>query len=41
VNPDGTLLAFQPYGLEGVLIAEVDLGAATGVLASRCRETTA
>lgn len=37
VNPDGTLLAFQPYGEEGVLIADIDLDTATGLLASRLR----
>jgi len=37
INPDGTLLRYQPYGQEGLLIADVDLGAATGLLASRCR----
>jgi predicted amidohydrolase len=36
-NPDGTLLAYQPYGEEGVLIADIDLSAATGLLASRCK----
>ncbi len=36
-NPDGTLLAYQPYGEAGLLIAEVDLALATGFLASRCR----
>lgn len=36
-NPDGTLLTYQPYGVEGVLIADIDLDAATGLLASRCR----
>jgi predicted amidohydrolase len=36
-NPDGTLLTYQPYGEEGVLIADVDLSAATGLLASRCK----
>lgn len=35
VNPDGTLLTFQPYGQEGLLIGELDLQAATGLLASR------
>ncbi len=35
--PDGTLLAYQPYGMEGLLLADLDLGAATGVLARRCR----
>ena len=37
VNPDGTLLAYQPYGVEGVLIAEIDITAATGLLAARFR----
>jgi predicted amidohydrolase len=36
-RPDGTLLAFQPYGEEGLLVADIDLGAATGLLATRCR----
>lgn len=35
VNPDGTLLAFQPYGEEGLLVVDVDLTQATGLLASR------
>ena len=34
-KPDGTLLCYQPYGKEGLLIADVDLEAATGLLASR------
>lgn len=37
VRPDGTLLACQPYGEEGLLIAAIDLRAATGLLAKRCR----
>ncbi len=37
VRPDGTLLCAQPYGEEGVLIADLDLDTATGLLASRCR----
>jgi len=36
-NPDGTLLAYQPYGTEGLLVADLDLAAATGLLASRCK----
>ncbi len=36
-NPDGTLLTYQPYGEEGVLMADLDLDAATGLLASRCK----
>ena len=35
VRPDGTLLSYQPYGKEGVLIADLDLTIATGVLAAR------
>ncbi len=35
VRPDGTLLSYQPYGKEGLLIADIDLAAATGLLASR------
>jgi predicted amidohydrolase len=37
IRPDGTVLAWQPYGEEGLLVAEIDTGAATGLLASRCR----
>ncbi len=37
VRPDSTLLCYQPYGEEGLLIAEVDIAAATGLLAARCR----
>ncbi len=37
VRPDGTLLCYQPYGKEGVLVADIDLDAATGLLASRLR----
>jgi predicted amidohydrolase len=36
-NPDGTVLAWQPYGVEGLLVADLDLSKATGVLASRYR----
>jgi len=35
VRPDGTLLSYQPYGKEGLLIADLDLAAATGLLAAR------
>lgn len=35
VRPDGTLLSYQPYGTEGLLIADIDITAATGLLASR------
>jgi predicted amidohydrolase len=37
VRPDGTLLAHQPYGRHGVLVADIDLDAATGLLASRLK----
>lgn len=37
-RPDGTLLCYQPYGKEGLLIAEIDLSAATGLLASRYKQ---
>lgn len=35
VRPDGTLQAYQPYGKEGLLIADIDIRNATGLLASR------
>jgi predicted amidohydrolase len=34
-RPDGRLLAYQPYGREGLLVADLDLDEATGLLASR------
>src|SRR5450755_3471177 len=37
VRPDGTLQAYQPYGEEGLLIADIDMRAATGLLAARCK----
>jgi predicted amidohydrolase len=37
VRPDGTVLAWQPYGVDGLLVADIDLPAATRLLASRCR----
>jgi len=37
VRPDGTLLSYQPYGKEGLLIADLDLTAAIGLLAARCK----
>lgn len=40
VRPDGTVLAWQPYGEEGLLVADIDLALATGLLASRCRSVT-
>jgi predicted amidohydrolase len=35
VNPDGTLHSHQPYGKEGLLIADLDLDLATRLLATR------
>lgn len=37
VSPDGTLLCYQPYGQEGLLVADIELDKATRLLASRCR----
>src|SRR5678810_187652 len=37
IRPDGTLQCYQPYGQEGLLVADLDLSTATGLLASRCR----
>jgi predicted amidohydrolase len=37
IQPDGTVMAWQPYGKAGLLVADVDLDTATGLLASRCR----
>jgi len=36
IRPDGTVQCYQAYGVEGLLIADLDLDLATGVLASRC-----
>lgn len=37
VDPDGVLVAYQPYGKEGVLFGEIDTKKATGFLAKRFR----
>jgi predicted amidohydrolase len=37
VRPDGTLLSYQPYGEEGLLISDIDTSTATGFLAARCK----
>ena len=37
VSPDGTLLSYQRYGEEGLLIADIDITKATGLFAARCR----
>jgi predicted amidohydrolase len=38
VGPMGELVAHQPYNEAGVLVVDLDLTRATGLLASRCRE---
>ena len=35
IRPDGTLQSFQPYGEPGLLVADLDLDQATGLLAKR------
>ena len=35
VRPYGTVLAYQPYGEEGLLVADLDVAEATGLLARR------
>lgn len=37
IRPDGTLIGYQPYGQEGLLIGDIDLSAATRLLANRLR----
>lgn len=37
VCPDGSVLSWQPYGVPGLLVADLDLSLATGRLAARCR----
>jgi predicted amidohydrolase len=37
VRPDGSLLSYQPYGRAGLLVADLDLSEATGLLARRCK----
>lgn len=37
VRPDGTVLCWQPYGKEGLLVADLDTAEATGLLAKRWR----
>jgi predicted amidohydrolase len=39
IRPDGTVQCWQPYGQSGLLVADLDLSLATGLLASRCRTT--
>jgi hypothetical protein len=35
IAPDGTCLAFQPYGEHGLFVTEIDTEQATGLLAKR------
>jgi predicted amidohydrolase len=37
VRPDGVLQCYQPYGKEGLLVGDIDVAAATGLLAARCK----
>ena len=37
VRPDGTLLAYQPYGQPGLLVADINISEATRLLATRCK----
>jgi predicted amidohydrolase len=37
IGPDGAVVAWQPYGDEGLLVAEIDTRTATRLLATRCR----
>jgi predicted amidohydrolase len=37
IRPDGSVQCYQPYGREGLLIADLDLSLATLELAARCR----
>jgi predicted amidohydrolase len=39
IDPEGALIGYQPYGQEGLLIADIDLSAATGLLAARYKPT--
>jgi predicted amidohydrolase len=36
-RPDGTLLAYQPYGQRGLLVVDIELSEATRLLATRAR----
>jgi predicted amidohydrolase len=37
VRPDGSLLCYQPYGAEGLPVADIDMTDATGLLAARLK----
>ena len=34
-QPDGMLLSYQPYGVPALLVADIDIAAAMGLLARR------
>ena len=36
-RPDGSILSYQPYGVPGLLVADLDLTEATGLLAARLK----
>lgn len=36
-RPDGTLMSYQPYGKEGLLVADINTAEATGLLARRLK----
>jgi len=37
IGPDGNVMCYQPYGKAGLLVADLELSEATGLLASRCK----
>jgi predicted amidohydrolase len=37
-DPEGRLMAWQPYGVEGLLVTDLELEAATGLLAARWKD---
>ena len=41
IAPDGTVLVWQPYGKEGLLIADIDISQATRLLATRLQASSA
>ena len=41
IRPDGNVLAYQPYGVAGLLVADLELSEATGLLARRFKPDVA
>jgi predicted amidohydrolase len=37
VDPEGQVVAWQPYGEQGLLVTDIETTRATGLLARRCR----